>query len=118
MGERSSEDHNEEFSPCTDDNVEGIHGETEQHLGPQAYIVFPSSTRVPLIHLPVAVRATVIRIINLQDSCPSNPHDMGTDLTFDAWDIGEDWSFDAWDIAEELPNKVQHCWLPVASVAA
>jgi len=121
MGDRSSEDHVEEFSSCADDHVDdGTHGQTEQHGEPPAYIVFPSSTRVPLPDLPVAVRETAIRIANLQVSRPSNPHDISTDMTFDASDIGEDESFDAWDIdaEEEFPNAVQQYRLPVAAAAA
>jgi len=120
IGYQSSEGYVEEFSSCADDHFDdGTHVQTEQHGEPPAYIVFPSSTPVPLSDLPVAGEIA-IRIANLQVSRPSNPHDISTDMTFDAWGMGEHESFDAWDMdAEEgFPNAVQQYRLPVAAAAA
>jgi len=108
MSNQSSGNDNEEFSSHAEDNAdEG------------AYIVFPSSTAVPLFHLPVAIRATAIHLANLDANSASNLHAMNTDVTFHDWDVREDESFDAWDIdAEEFPDNVQQCRFPVASAAA
>jgi len=126
MGDQSSGDHERQRNPDVDDQVEeDTHGQIERQGQPQTYIVFPSSTPVPLFHLPVAVRATVIRIANLQAGGPSNPHDIATNRTFDDWNIRDEEEeeeqerFDAWDIdAEECPISVLQCRLPVASPAA